>query len=645
MFSQTAISLILLLPRWIKNAIVLAVDTCSCLLSVWLAYYFRLGEFIYLSGTAFLAFLIAICIALPVFIVFRIYRAIFRFSGGAALSLVAKAISVYGFLYAMTVTVVGIYDIPRTIGIVQPILFLVFIGASRLFAQFWLDDNIKFGRTPASLPKVLIYGAGHTGRQLLAALAKSHEMRVLGFLDDNKDLVGQVINGKPVYHPADLVNLSLKLNVGVVLLAMPNLSRKRRNDIFDQIRAVRVAVRTVPSLQELVRGKISVSDLRQLDIDDLLGRDPVLPNRVLLARNVYRKVILVTGAGGSIGSEICRQLLSVGPSKLLLIDQSEFALYEIHQELVRGLAARDIELVPLLASVQDGQRMRQIISAWHPDTIYHVAAYKHVMLVEQNAMMGIRNNVFGTLQTAQVAVECNVSNFVLVSTDKAVRSASIMGASKRLAEIVLQDFAARVPITNFCVVRFGNVLGSSGSVVPKFRQQIRDGGPITLSHPEVSRFFMTIPEASQLVIQAGAMAKGGDVFVLDMGESIKISDLARRMIELSGLTVRDNENPNGDIEIKVTGLRPGEKLREEVLISGTAGPTIHPRIMKSLETFVALPDFGVKLDTLKVALNENNFVVVLRMMELLVDDFRPHSEIIDLLHSKTKLDDVAGRCS
>jgi FlaA1/EpsC-like NDP-sugar epimerase len=529
-------------------------------------------------------------------------------------------------------TAIGVPNVPRTVGIIQPILLLLFVGASRALARVWLGDQYLSILKRTSRPKVLIYGAGTSGRQLAAAMANSHEMRVAGFLDDDERLHGHVLNGLPIYNPDDLSGLVVTLNVGDVLLAMPTVSRKRRNEILGQIRSAHVSVRTLPSVIDLAQGKVGVSDLRELDIDDLLGREPVSPNHILLAKNIVGKVVLVTGAGGSIGSELCRQIFSIGPEKLLLIEQSEFALYAIHQELEGKLSNRKIGLVPLLASVQDQERMHEIVSTWKPDTVYHAAAYKHVPLVEHNPAEGIKNNVLGTLKAAQAAAENGVSDFVLVSTDKAVRPTNIMGASKRLAEMVLQALAATNPGPKFTMVRFGNVLGSSGSVVPKFRQQIRDGGPITLTHPEITRYFMTIPEAAQLVIQSGAMAKGGDVFVLDMGQSVKIIDLARRMIELSGLAVKDSENPDGDIEIEITGLRPGEKLYEELLIGENPKPTSHPRIMKAHEDFLPWAELLPKLNALEMALNVNDVTVVRLMLQQLVSGYAPSSGIVDWVH-------------
>jgi FlaA1/EpsC-like NDP-sugar epimerase len=635
---------ILALPRAAKRLVALSVDLGLCVLTLWVAFYLRLDEFVALSGTALWAAGASVGIALPVFIVSGLYRAIFRYSGWPALLAVARAVGVYGLLYASVFTAIGVAGVPRTVGIIQPMLLLLFVGASRALARAWLGDQYLSILKHASRPKVLIYGAGTTGRQLAAAMANSHEMQVAGFLDDDDRLHGHVLNGQPVYNPADLDNLANTLNISDVLLAMPSLSRRRRNEILIQVRSARVAVRTLPSVNHLAQGKVSISDLRELDIDDLLGREPVAPNHILLAKNIVGKVVLVTGAGGSIGSEMCRQILAVNPSKLLLIEQSEFALYAIHQELEEKLAgldgAKPLVLVPLLASVQDDERMREIMSTWHPTTVYHAAAYKHVPLVEHNPAAGIKNNVLGTLRTARAAAENGVTDFVLISTDKAVRPTNVMGASKRLAEMALQALAANHAgtsggisgSTKFSMVRFGNVLGSSGSVVPKFRQQIRDGGPITLTHPDVTRYFMTIPEAAQLVIQAGAMAKRGDVFVLEMGQPVKIIDLARRMVELSGLTVKDEEHPEGDIEIAVTGLRPGEKLYEELLIGDNPKPTVHPRIMKAQEDFMPWAELEPKLNALEIALNVNDVGVISLMMQQLVAGYTPSDDIVDWVY-------------
>jgi len=623
---------VLALPRPAKRLVALSLDMSLCVLSVWLAFYLRLGEWVALSGNALWAVAASIVIALPIFVVSGLYRAIFRYSGWPALLTVARAIAIYALLYGSIFTAIGVAGVPRTVGIIQPILLLLLVGGSRALARVWLNDEYQTRLKRAARPKVLIYGAGRSGRQLAAAMSNSHDMQVVGFLDDDDRLHGHVLNGLPLYKPEDLPELVTALSISSVLLAMPSIGRRRRNEILTAIRSAHVAVRTLPSMTDLAQGKVSVSDLRELDIDDLLGREPVAPNHLLLAKNITAKVVLVTGAGGSIGSELCRQILAQAPARLLLIEQSEFALYAIHQELEQRLAGQATVLVPLLASVQDAERMHEIMSTWRPDTVYHAAAYKHVPLVEHNPAEGVKNNVLGTLRTAQAAVDNAVADFVLVSTDKAVRPTNIMGASKRLAEMCLQALAAHASGTRFCMVRFGNVLGSSGSVVPKFRQQIQEGGPITLTHPEVTRFFMTIPEAAQLVIQAGAMAKGGDVFVLDMGQSVKIMDLAQRMIELSGLSLRHEQNPDGDIEIEITGLRPGEKLYEELLIGDDPRPTLHPRIMKAHETFLAWEVFQTRLKALELALYANDVGVIRLMMQELVTGYNPETEIVDWVY-------------
>ncbi len=467
---------------------------------------------------------------------------------------------------------------------------------------------------------------------MIELINNNHDIQVIGFLDDDDRLHNHILNGKPIYNPADLINLTSALKIKYVFLSIPSLSRKRRNEILSHLRLARVAIRTLPNLADLAEGKITIDDLRELDIDDLLGREPVMPDQTLLSKNVRNKVVMVTGAGGSVGSEICRQILSLGPCKLLLIDQSEFGLFEIHQELEKKQKNLDVNIVPLLASVQDYKRMSEIMSTWHPETIYHAAAYKHVPLVEHNPTEGIKNNVLGTLRMAQAAAENCVANFVLISTDKAVRPTNIMGASKRLAELVLQALAANIQGIKFSMVRFGNVLGSSGSVVPKFRQQIRDGGPITLTHPEVTRYFMNIQEAAQLVIQAGAMAKGGEVFVLDMGQSVKIIDLAQRMIELSGLTVKDEQNPRGEIEIIVTGLRPGEKLYEELLIGDNPKSTTHSHIMIACEEFIPWTQLKTDLKALEMALNLNNVGEIRHIMQRLVVGYIPSDMIADWVY-------------
>lgn len=631
------------LPRIVKILVVFLVDVCLCVSTVWIAFYLRLGEAIDLTDDVVWKPMYAVygslLISIPIFIASGFYQAVFRHSGWRALTTILLALSLYGALFLAVFMFLGIDGVPRTIGIIQPILLLLGVGASRLIARFWLSGVYLTLFKPATTSRVLIYGAGVAGRQLASGLSSNREMKVVGFLDDNVHLHDRMMNGVHVYRPTDLSDLVKRLNVSDVLLAMPSLNRSRRNQIIRNMLDTQVSVRTLPSLTDLVQGKVNVSDITDLDLDDLLVREPHEPDQQLLIKNTTGKVVMVTGAGGSIGSELSRQIAALEPSKLLLCEQNEYALYALHQELTAKYPQFSNALVPLLASVRDQRRMDEIMMAWIPSTVYHAAAYKHVPLVELNPVEGILNNAYGTLVTTLAALKAGVSDFVLISTDKAVRPTNIMGASKRLAELVLQAISHEGVIDNelkktrFSMVRFGNVLGSSGSVVPKFREQIRNGGPITLTHPEITRYFMTITEAAQLVIQAGAMAQGGDVFVLDMHEPIKIKELAIRMVTLSGLTVCDQDNPDGDIEIVVTGLRDGEKLFEELLIGNNPVSTKHIGIMKANEEYISWADLRPKLDQLEQALLVNDIELVRSIMQDLVGGYVPHEKIVDLIYT------------
>jgi FlaA1/EpsC-like NDP-sugar epimerase len=593
---------VLELPRTAKRAVALVVDILLCLITVGAAFALRLDHWVIPQGLQYLAYIGTIVIALPIFISFGLYRAIFRFAGKGALVSVFRACALYGLIYATVFTGIGVQGIPRTIGLIQPILLFVAIGASRFFVHYMLGGGYQELLRQGSRRRVLIYGAGSAGRQLAAALASSHDMFLVGFADDDPHLQGNLLNGKRIYAGAKLPDLIRKLEVDDLLLAVPSATRKRRAEIIEGLRGVVVSIRTVPGLMDIAHGRIKMQDLRELDIVDLLGRETVPPSQILLSRNIVGKVVLVTGAGGSIGSELCRQIIELRPKKLILVENSEYNLYAIEQDLIArnddGLGGCLTKIIIALASVQDADRMAIVFEQWRPDTVYHAAAYKHVPIVEANPAEGVCNNVRGTLIVARQAITSRTSNFVLISTDKAVRPTNVMGTSKRLAELVLQAHAAQPTQTRFSMVRFGNVLGSSGSVVPLFRQQIRAGGPVTLTHKDITRYFMTIPEAALLVIQAGAMAKGGEVFVLDMGEPVKIFDLAQRMIELSGLRVQDDSCPDGDIAITCVGLRPGEKLYEELLIGNNAEPTTHPRIMMARESFIPLTQLELELDML-----------------------------------------------
>ncbi|MBB4574935.1 MULTISPECIES: polysaccharide biosynthesis protein [Rhizobium] len=634
---QALVAPLLAMPRAAKRALALLVDSSFCVLTIWLAYCFRLNEWTVLTGVQWLPVFVSLCMALPIFIVMGMYRAIFRYAGLAAFIAVLKAIAIYGVAFMTIFTALSVPGVPRTVGILQPFLLLIAIGLSRLGIRYWLGDTYQRILHQNTLAKVLIYGAGNAGRQLAGALTNSAELNVVGYLDDDPRLKGGIMGGLPIYDPSDLPVLAEALGVHNVLLALPSASRQRRNEILERIRKARVNVRTLPDLTALAQGRVAVSDIRELEIEDLLGREAVAPRQELLDKAMRKKVVMVTGAGGSIGGELCRQILRNAPSTLILIDQNEFSLYNIHAELLKLAELyqqESVQIVPILCSVRDQDRMEHIMQSWRPQTLYHAAAYKHVPLVEHNAVEGIKNNVMGTLITARAANKCGVLNFVLISTDKAVRPTNVMGASKRLAEMVLQALAAEPAVdrvrTNFSMVRFGNVLGSSGSVVPLFRQQIKDGGPVTLTHPKITRYFMTISEASQLVIQAGAMAEGGDVFLLDMGEPVRIADLARKMVELSGLTIRDEDNPEGDIELSVTGLRPGEKLYEELLIGDNPETTEHPRIMKAREDFLFWPELSKKLSLLNAALDRNDMVAARATLAELVSGYSSTGEVSDL---------------
>jgi FlaA1/EpsC-like NDP-sugar epimerase len=627
----------LALPRSAKRLLALCVDICLCVLTVWLALCLRYETWVTIQGNQWLAVLAAPLIAIPLFIVFGLYRAIFRFAGREALEAVARAVGIYALIYSVIFTAIGFQDVPRTIGLLQPVLLLLTVGAVRLIARHLLGEPYVAQLRSTTAANVLIYGAGDSGLALASSLSKSDGMRVVGFLDDNPSLHRGQLMGIDVYNPQDLMKTVERLRVRDVLLALPSITRTRRNEILKMMSTARVAVRTLPTLSDLALGRVIESDLRELDIEDLLGRDAVEPHTALMGKNILGKVVLVTGAGGSIGSELCRQILRIQPDTIVLVELSEFALYALLEDLStlsNKLSLNKVKLIPILASVQDKDHVKEIVTAWQPHIIYHAAAYKHVPLVESNPVAGIQNNVLGTLNVAQVAIDCNVPNMVLISTDKAVRPTNVMGATKRLAEMILQALSEETvrqeKITKFCMVRFGNVLGSSGSVVPKFRQQILDGGPISVTHSEVTRYFMTIPEAAQLVIQASAMpvlaAGHAEVFVLDMGEPVKIIDLAHMMVKLSGLTVRDSGHPDGDIAIEVTGLRPGEKLYEELLIGKDLQKTNHPKINRATEHYTPWLTLKSQIDTLLRLSPAAPLSSVRKQLSEYVIEYRPELE-------------------
>ena len=631
------------LPTASKILIAIVFDLSSCFISVWLSYFLRLGEFVPFFRQEFLASIISIIIAIPIFIVFGLYKAVFRYSGSSALLLVLQAILAYGIIYGITLTIYGVPGVPRTIGLIQPLVLFSFLASWRMTLSFWLGSLYRRKFNSFENPKTLIYGAGSAGRQLFKAIRDSGSIDIRGFIDDDLSTQGRLIDGKQVYSPKKLKKLIDNNGINLVLLALPSVSRKRRIEIIKNLSNYNIAIRTIPGISAIALGLEKIDHIEDLDIDDLIGREQIEPFNHLMTQNISSKVILVTGSGGSIGSELCRQIIKLKPKKLLMVEINEFALYKIHSELSELQNKQDelksIEIIPLIASVKNSRRIDEIMKIWNPSTIYHAAAYKHVPLVEHNVIEGLDNNIFGTLTIAELALKHKVLDFVLISTDKAVRPTNIMGASKRVSELCLQALVGELLVLNkdkpkkkISIVRFGNVIDSSGSVIPKFREQIRNGGPLTITHKEIRRFFMTISEAAELVIQAGAMASGGDVFVLDMGEPVKIITLATRMIELSGLTVKNNSNPNGDIAIKMIGLRPGEKLYEELLISNNPEATKHPKIFKSLDPYIEWSKLKPKVDSLQKLLIKNDHKAIRNLLKEIVNDFHPKNEIVDYVY-------------
>ncbi len=628
-------------PRSTKRGTVVILDIFFCIFSVWISFGLRIDQWGWLDGNRYWALIAAIGFMIPLFIFFGLYRTIFRYIGFIVIESMVRVLVIYFVLYVGVFTIVGVEDIPRSIGVMQPIILIFCIGISRYLMQLWLTSIKYTGKLSSNeIPVAIIYGAGSAGRQLASALSLSGEMLVKGFIDDDRQLQGNTIDGLNVYGNGDLSGLTSRHGVTDVLLAIPSANQLRRNQIITSLEGCGVRVRTLPGVIDLVFGRVRISDLHDLDMNDLLGRQVVPPNIKLLEANIRNQVVLVTGAGGSIGSELCRQIIKFLPKSIILIENSEHALYVVYEDLKRltldmninhqlgsATAASDF-LIPRLASVRDVDLINKIFDEFRPTTVFHAAAYKHVPLVEQNSSEGIRNNVLGTQICAQAALDVGVSFFTLISTDKAVRPTNVMGASKRVAELVLQaisDFAMKNGYkTKFSMVRFGNVLGSSGSVAPLFSAQIKAGGPITLTHPEVTRYFMTIPEAAQLVIQASAMSTGGDVFVLDMGKPVRIYDLAVKMIFLSGLMLKDEDNLHGDIEIQIIGLRPGEKLYEELLIGNNPKPTAHLKIMKAHEEFLPWEELEIQLNELIQQLDCNDVEALKGILKKLVSGYSPY---------------------
>ena len=606
-------------------------DACTVIASIFLAFSLRLGYLYYPTGNNQLLLLMIASpiLALPIFYAFGFYREMIRYVGFKALWQINQATTLYAVLWALISFMAVIEGIPRTVILINWSIVLMSVGGSRFFAR-WILSQENITNSLSQKRNVLIYGAGSAGRELCTALYQSSEYNPVAFVDNSVELYRQSINGLEVFNEDDIEDLIQKHNIKEVLLALPSISRRRRNEIIAILNPLPINVRSLPSVSELAQGKVKIDDLRDVSIKDLLGREPVKPNEELLKLKITGKVVLVTGAGGSIGSELCRQIILQKPKQLILYEINEFSLYNVEQEFDK-IEMPHVEILPVLGSVRDRKRFQNVVKHFSVQTIYHAAAYKHVPLVEYNNSEGVLNNTFGTLIAAEVALAEKVETFVLISTDKAVRPTNTMGASKRIAELVLQALSKQESSTCFTMVRFGNVLDSSGSVIPLFKQQIKNGGPVTVTNANMVRYFMTIPEAVELVVQAGAMGKGGDVFVLDMGEPVRIYDLATKMIQLSGLQVLDEDNLDGDIEIKCTGLRPGEKLYEELLVGDNISQTDSLLIMRAEESMLDWEDLKPILDQLKEAINNSDQEKVRELLIEAVPEFKPQCDIADLL--------------
>lgn len=623
---------ILNLHRYSKRLIVILIDISLCILCTWFSYIIRLEEIILLKDFNFYPSLISVSIAIPILWLFGSYKTILRYSNSSIIFNILTSLIVYSAIYFLIIAVYTIQGVPRSIGAIQPMILFFGIVFSRFTMKFIIDLNLNSKKFLKK--KILIYGAGDAGRQLDFALENSLEFKVVGFLDDNKKLQTRTVSGKIIYSPLNLKIIIQKLDISIVLLAIPSINRNKRNQIINNLNNFGIKVKTLPSISEIIDGKVTISDIRDLNVDDLIDRQEIKADHNLLNKNINSKIILVTGAGGSIGSELCRQIIKLNPKKLILIELNEYSLYKISEKLKN--LNKNLEIVPILANIQDQNKLEAIFESFKVDTVYHAAAYKHVPLVEENVCEGVKNNVFGTLAVANASIIKNVTNLVLISSDKAVRPTNIMGASKRLSELCLQSICKNNKNlkTNFSIVRFGNVLESSGSLIPKLKTQIKAGGPVTLTHKDVTRYFMTNTEAAQLVIQAGAMGKNAEVFVLDMGKSIKIKDLIYKIITLSGLTVKDHANPNGDIEVKIIGLRPGEKLYEELLIGDNPQKTEHPKVQKIDEIYIPYDQLEPDLDNLKMLLDNNKVKDILEFFKIKLKLYNPNSEIVDHIYKE-----------
>lgn len=613
------------LPRSLKRIMMAASDFVMLVMSIVLAFYLRLGTWDLAFEPVMVFAAYAVPIATGTMWLCGAYQAIFRFVGAGMMSTLVRAYMLYALITIAIFGLVGVPGVPRTVSLIQPLVFFALAVGTRTVLGFMLLEGLGRRFAPDAAQIALIYGAGETGQQLMRAIRSDKSVKIVGYLDDDARLKNHKLDGQKIYGADNLGEALRKTGTQIVLLAMPSLSRTRRKEIVENLTQYSVEVRTIPSMRDLVGGEITIDEVQPVALEDLLGRDPVEPNEVLMARTLLQKSVLVTGAGGSIGSELCRQIVLRNPKRIILADMTEAALFRIERELQEWAisAASPVEIVAELLNATNPHAVDRLFSRYKPDTVFHAAAYKHVPLVEENILTGLQNNIVATEIAAKAAINHGTSHFILISTDKAVRPTNVMGASKRVCELILQALSANGKRTNFAMVRFGNVLGSSGSVVPHFMAQIKQGGPVTLTHREITRYFMTIPEAAQLVIQACAMARGGEVFLLDMGQPVKIYDLAESMIRLSGLEVKSEDNPAGDIEIREVGLRPGEKLYEELLIDAASEPTGHPRIMRGRERSLPLATLEGLTSQLKETFITGDLEQALAILSTLVPEYTP----------------------
>jgi UDP-N-acetylglucosamine 4,6-dehydratase len=625
------------LSRTAKSVLMIMVDGLIIIIVLLSSFSLRLGEWFWPQNDLLYLILLGPLVAIPVFIKFGLYRAILRYIGFKALWTILQAVSLFAILWGVLVLLSGMQGVPRSVIIINWIIGVLLIGGSRIIGRWLFSSKEKSNNSKNSDYKnVLVYGAGSAGVQLATALSYSSELNPIAFIDDDPTLLDHQIMGLKIYPSSNLEKIISSMKIEEILLAMPSISREKSNQIINSLELFPVMVRTVPGISQLAQGRLQIDDLHPVKIDDLLGRNLIPPDQNYLTVNIADKVVMVTGSGGSIGSELCRQIFQLNPKTIILFEQNEYALYSIDQELNDLVdKTNNIRVVPILGSVTDQNKIEQVCKSFNVQTIYHTAAYKHVPMIENNIFSGIENNIFGTLSCAEAAINSKVEVFILISTDKAVRPTNTMGATKRFAELILQALANEY--TNekiiFSMVRFGNVLNSSGSVIPLFKKQIKNGGPLTVTDPNIIRYFMTISEAAQLVIQAGAMSKkGGDVYLLDMGEPIKILDLARKMIRLSGMEVKDVNHPNGDIEIVFTGLRPGEKLYEELLIGDKVLKTNHELILRSVEEMIPWKELEKLINNLKDCLNLKDYSAARSLLIKAVPGYKPKNIIDDPMH-------------